>query len=94
MILINLINSFEHGHAFSVSHVEGPMDLFLKRETNSFHSLMSLRMIYSMSNYKMYYYPITDDVELCQNIELLMLGPMVVQVKGNKRRHHYDENYL
>ena len=65
MTIITLINSFEHDHAFSVSHVERHMDLPLKRETNPFHSLMSLRMIYSMSNYKMYYHPITDDVELC-----------------------------
>ena len=57
---------------FPVSHIEGPMDISLKRWTNSFQAHMSLYMSYFMSNYSLYYHPITDDVELYQNIELLM----------------------
>ena len=57
---------------FLVSRVEGPMDRSLKRGINLFHPLMVLYMIYFISNYGLYYHPITDDVELCQNIKLLM----------------------
>ena len=51
---------------FPVSHVEGPMDISLKRNTNPFHPLMSLYIIYSISNNSLYYHPITNDVELCR----------------------------
>ena len=50
---------------FIVSLDEGKME-------NPFHPLMSLYMIYSMSNYSLYYLLIIDDVELCQKIELFM----------------------
>ena len=59
-------------HAFSISHVEGATYISLSRGTNLLHPLMSLHVIYYMSNYSMYYYSITNDVKLCQNIELLM----------------------
>ena len=57
---------------FPVSHVEGPIDISLKGGTNLFHPLTFLYMIYSMSNYSLYYHPIIDDVELCQKINLLI----------------------
>ena len=67
---------------FLVSHVEEPMDISLKRVTNPFNPLMSLYMIYYMSNNNMYYHLITNDVELCQNIKLLILRAMVVSGIG------------
>ena len=66
---------------FLVSHVEELMDISLKRVTNPFNPRMSLYMIYFMSN-NMYYHLITNDVELCQNIELLILRLMVVSGIG------------
>ena len=57
---------------FPVSLVEGPMDISLNKGTNPYHPIMSLYMISFLSKNSLYYHPITNDVELCQNIELLM----------------------
>ena len=66
---------------FTVSHVEGPMDFSLRR-MNPFHQLMSLCMIYSKSNYSLYYHPIMDVVEMCQNIERKTLEKFNFSEKG------------
>ena len=79
---------------FPISLVEGPMDISLKGGINPFHPLMSLYMIYSMSNYSLYYHLITDDVEQCQNINPPLLGTYGGVRLRTKRRHYYDEKYL